>query len=281
MDRAARRSRPRSDRKTRLHIFDFDSTLFRSPGPMPGLNKQERREFWRSPESLGGDLVPDNPNENWYIAHVIDSFRRARKDPNAAVVVMSGRGEEMRQRVQELLERNDLTPDEVILKREEEPTQDYKTREMRRLLQKHPDVKKVHFYEDREPHLRHFQEQAEKDGFQFIPHLVPDEGDATKTWDDFMHTFYEGGAKQVKNTNHETRDRYPTVRADHLMRTDPHFSSRVKRQFRQWMSLGKPTGRPSEKNAATHHVLRLDLDLSAAAATRRLATRYLLGKTAP
>lgn len=279
MDRAAKKPVPSGDRKTRLHIFDFDQTLFHSPGPPPNLSKEDRGKFWHDPESLGGDLVPDDPNQNWYVQHVVEAFRRAKKDPRAVVVVMTGRSEPMRKEVERLLERNDLEPDELVLKPKKEPTKDYKTREMKRLLAENPDVKKVHFYEDREHHLRDFQEAAEREGYQFVPHYVT-ETDADRTWDDFMWTFYEGGSKQVQNTNRETRDRHPKVRADYLMRQDPSFASRVQGQFRKWVSMGKPRGRreppPAQaRTARGPRLLCLELDLSPGAVRRRVVARHL------
>jgi hypothetical protein len=272
MDRAAK-PRSRGGRKTELHIFDFDQTLFQSPGPPPNLPKKERGKFWQDPESLGGELVPDTPNENWYVRHVVDAFRRAKKNPRALVVVMTGRSESFRRKVKELLEHEDLKPDELVLKQEQEPTQDYKTREMKRILKEHPDVKKVHFHEDREEHLRDFQEAAEAEGYQFVPHHVS-EANSDLTWDSFMEVFYDGGEKQVQNTNPESRDQHPTVRADHLMRTDPSFSTHVQRQFRKWVSIGKPKKR---RKKAT--VLCLVLDLSPEATRSRVAARWLLRET--
>jgi len=262
--------------KKRLHIFDFDQTMFHSPGPGPDVPKDERGSFWHDPDSLGAENVPDNPNENWYIRHIVDAFRKAQRDPDAHVAVVTGRSEPLRKRVEELLEHMDLEPDELVLKQKKEPTSEYKIREMRRMLKDHPEVKKVHFYEDREHHLKEFQEAAEEAGYDFIPHFVP-EADADRTWDEFMWLIYEGGARKVKNTNPKTRDRHPEVRADYLIKSDPNFAARVRKQFRSWVSMGKPKGRKQVgRTAAPRPVLRLTLDLDADAATRRIARRFLL-----
>lgn len=268
MDRLAKK--PRSTRKTRLHIFDFDKTLFHSPGPPPDLSKLERREFWHDPKSLGGELVPSKPNPNWYIQHIVEKFQNAKKDPQAKVVVMTGRSEPLRDKIKKLLNKMNLEPDELILKpKKDEATAKYKIREMKRLLQETPTIKKVHFYEDRESHLRQFQEEAEKEGYDFVPHYVS-EIDSGRMWDLFMDTFYEGGARQVKNTNRDTKDRYPTVRADYLMRNDNTFASHVKRQFQKWVSMGKP-----RRKEASVEFLSLVLDLSRKAAHTRVVRRFL------
>jgi hypothetical protein len=260
----------------RLHIFDFDSTLFQSPGPSPDIPKDQRGEFWHDPRSLGAENVPEDPNENWYIRHVVEAFRRAKKDPKAKVVVMTGRSEPLRERVEELLKKRGLEPDELVLKQKKEPTAQYKIREMRRLLDDSPDVKKVHFYEDREHHLKEFQNAAEKDGYDFIPHYVP-EADADRNWEEFMWLLYEGGARKVPNTNTRTREQHPKVRADYLIHNDENFARRVRRQYKRWISMGKPKGRRrvEQRTATARSVLSLCLDVDRDALVRRVAARFL------
>ena len=53
--------------KQRLHIFDFDHTLFYSPGPGPDVPKDERGPFWHDPDSLGGRSVPEEGREGLLI----------------------------------------------------------------------------------------------------------------------------------------------------------------------------------------------------------------------
>ena len=247
-DRSARRRPPAKKRKlqekgekTEVHFFDFDHTIFHSPGPPPDIPKGERGKFWHDPESLSHPLVPSDPNQNWYIQHVIEEYRKAKKNPRAKVVVITGRSEPFREKIRKLLE-GVGEPDELILKQKKEQTRPYKIREMKRVMGETPRAKKIHFYEDRESHLRDFQREAEKEGFRFHPHFIQ-ERSTERTWDDFMQVLFEGGAKQVRNTNSETKDQYPTVRADHLIKTDPQFAERVRRRFRQWVSAGKPKGR--------------------------------------
>jgi len=277
MEYAAKEPRPAKGKK-RLHIFDFDQTMFQSPGPPPDVPEDQRGSYWHDPESLGGENVPSNPNANWYITHIIEEFRKAQDDPDAVVTVMTGRSEPLRERVEKLLEHMGLKPDELILKQKKEPTSEYKIREMRRLLDENPGIEKVHFYEDREHHLKEFQEAAEADGYEFEPHFVP-ERDADKTWENFLEIHYEGGAKQVKNTNMDTRDRFPKVRADHLVRTDPEFARLVRRQFKAWVSMGKPHKIPSSRIGTSKAVLRLTLDVGHDAVVSRIARRFLLAST--
>jgi len=259
-----RQARAPATRKTDLHVFDFDGTLFRSPGPPPGTPREEQDAFWHDPSSLRGELVPAEPNENWYVENVVEAFRRARKNPANVVVVMTGRSEPLRRRVREILQKAGLHPDEIVLKsREDTTTREYKLKEMRRLLDDHPDVKKVHFWEDRKGHLRDFQEDTERRGYRFVPHHVED-APSSETWKEFMGLFYDGGALQVPNPDESTRAQHPTIRADHLMKTNTEFRESVHGRFSRWMSMGRPRGKKAEvaaKIAATW-LLRLAYEFS-------------------
>lgn len=275
MELVGKRDPPKG--KKRLRIFDFDQTVFHSPGPSPDLTKEQRGQFWHDPESLAGENVPRTPNENWYVEHVVEDFRRSQDNPDELTVVMTGRSEPLRERVEELLGHMGLEPDELVLKQKKEPTSDYKIREMLRLLEENPSVSRVDFYEDREHHLKEFQQAAEDAGYDFKPHYVP-EADANKTWEEFMGLVYEGGARKVKNTNPKTRDRHPEVRADYLMKNDPSFASRVRKQYRSWVSMGKPGGgrQPEQRTAAPRTLLCLTFDVGRDAMVRRVARHFLL-----
>jgi len=278
-----KRERQETGPKTEVHFFDFDHTIFHSPGPPPDVPKSQHGSFWHDPQSLADPLVPSDPNQNWYVQRVIDEYRKAKKNPRAKVVVITGRSEPFRDKILELLSQVG-EPDELVLKQKKEQTRPYKIREMKRIMDETPHARKIHFYEDRESHLRDFQRAAEEEGFQFHPHYI-EEAKAERTWDKFMDVMFDGGAKQVPNTNAESRDQHPTVRADYLIKSDPRFAELVRRRFRQWMSAGRPT-RPSQPGTtgAKEHMaeggeertlLSLELDLGHEM-TRRVARRWLL-----
>jgi len=54
------------------------------------------------------------------------------------------------------------------------------------------------------------------------------------TWDDFLKERYDGGKKKVPNTNKDTRDTYPEVTVNHLLKTDKDFSERLRREYKSW-----------------------------------------------
>lgn len=93
--------------KKRLVIYDFDGTLFNSPGresgelaymeatgkalPFPG--------WWGRLESLSPPIVPEHPGEEWLIANTIAAYREDAKDKDTELVLMTGRPFKNRKRV--------------------------------------------------------------------------------------------------------------------------------------------------------------------------------------
>lgn len=243
--------------KTDLHIFDFDQTMMSTPGPPPGL-KKERDErgvrHWDDPESLEHPVVPQHPNENWWVQETLEAYKRARKNPSNHIVVMTGRQEHLRPQVQALLEKAGIEmPDELVLKptappgEKAEETKPYKIREMKRLLEEHPHVKKVHFWEDRDKHLESFQEEAEKAGYHFVPHYVTPV-DEKKEWQTYLDNFWEGGQKTVPNPDPKTREQYPEITVEYAMKKFPDVRKRLQERYQRWRSMGSPTHKGPKGN---------------------------------
>lgn len=253
----AKTDRPKTD----LHIFDFDQTMFKSPGPPPGGTKDENKEHWDHSRSLQHPSVPAHPNENWYVQEVLEAFQRARKNPSNHVVVMTGRKENLRDDVQNLLDHADLKPDELVLKPQPKPgekaqfTKNYKLREMKRILGENPEVKKVHFWEDRDKHLELFQEEAEKAGYHFVPHLVHYEP-PEKQWQTYLDNFWEGGKKMIPNPDPKTREQFPEITLEYAIKKFPRVKDHLQDRFQRWFSMGMPTHKgPGKKNASRIVVL--------------------------
>ena len=102
-----------------LHVFDFDSTLFRSPVDTPEnrrkyedcnglpwvIDKQTSREltkklgrfismrkgFYGRPETLEPPLVPDPAPSNMFIAEVCDIFLKSKTEPETIALILTGR----------------------------------------------------------------------------------------------------------------------------------------------------------------------------------------------
>jgi hypothetical protein len=65
-------------------------------------------------------------------------------------------------------------------------------------------------------------------------------------WQQFMDEVYEGGAKQVRNTNRDTQDRYPMVAISTLLKTDRKLRKLVRGQFARWKPQREKQGLPGE-----------------------------------
>lgn len=65
-------------------------------------------------------------------------------------------------------------------------------------------------------------------------------------WEDFMAEVYEGGSKQVRNTNRDTKDRYPMVAISTLLKTDRKLRKLVRGQFDRWAPQREKQGPPGE-----------------------------------
>jgi hypothetical protein len=97
---------------TKLHIFDFDGTLFSSP-----LDNQENKKlyekvkgkpwphrgWWGRIETLQPPLVPDPAPPEWFIESVVQRFQESRKDATADTVILTGRHKGLRQEVLRIL----------------------------------------------------------------------------------------------------------------------------------------------------------------------------------
>ena len=196
-----------SPKHTKLHIFDFDGTLHRSPSPPQGY--EDKEAWWSDAESLVPPHVTEGP-EMWR-REAVDAMRAAMADPDSYVVVMTGRNRALQDRIQEILESNGLKPDELITNPGIGNTSGFKQEEMTYLLRQLPNVREVEFWEDREGDLKGYQRLGEKLGVRFTPKLVRNYQDKPPP---YLGVFLTPEARE------EVLRRFPpahdTVYADHV-----------------------------------------------------------------
>jgi len=65
-------------------------------------------------------------------------------------------------------------------------------------------------------------------------------------WPQFLDEAYEGGKMQVRNTNRDTKDRYPKVEALTLLKTDKQFRKLLRGQFQRWLEQRERQGPPGD-----------------------------------
>lgn len=164
------RTARRAPRYKKLYVFDFDGTLFRSPPPPKSY--EDKPAWWSDPVSLDPSTVGEEPGPDMWHEETVRAMKEAIADPNAYVVVMTGRHNSLQDRIQEILEGAGLKPDELITNPEIGKTSQYKQQEMAYLLRQFPNVREVEFWEDRKPDLKGYQRFGEQLGVKFTPKLV-------------------------------------------------------------------------------------------------------------
>ena len=65
-------------------------------------------------------------------------------------------------------------------------------------------------------------------------------------WQEFLDELYEGGQKQVRNTNKDTQERFPTVKAVTLLKNDAGFYKLLQGQFARWRQQREEGGAKQE-----------------------------------
>jgi hypothetical protein len=256
------------DQRTKLYLFDFDGTIFRSPGLRPDQTVEE----W-FPGSLGESSgVPKNPNMNWYLENTVKAFKEAQKDPDAVVAVVTGRWAaiydqdtgalqaDFESRLLELLQNAGLYPDVLRMKdvnlHPVGSTPEFKRDTALELIQSMPNLKQLKVYDDTEHHRKMVADAALKAGLRHVKDCgapfdecrrsqelesedKPDARHVSETgFDVFLEEFYEGGKMLVPNLNPETKDRFPQVQVETLIKSYPPYAESLKRKYRTWVGQG-------------------------------------------
>jgi len=155
-----------------LHLFDFDGTLFRSPGP-PEDWKQPVTDWWNGELSLGQPYIPDRPGSEFWNVKVVSRARKSISDPDVWAIVVTGRPKKAPfiYRIPELLHGAGLRFDNIYLN-PGTPTPPFKMGVMKKVLERHPNIDTVHIWENNDADLRTYVNFLERAGLTCIPHLI-------------------------------------------------------------------------------------------------------------
>lgn len=152
---------------TRLHIFDFDGTLFSSPEKPEGWVKG----WWSDPKSLAPPCVPARPGADWWSASVVAAAKKSIADRDTLAVLVTGRlSSRFQDRVEELLGYAGLRFDAVRLMPGGGSTEGKKIKVFGALLT--PDIVEVEMWEDRPEHVGVFRDFFEAKGVPVKVNLV-------------------------------------------------------------------------------------------------------------
>lgn len=152
-----------------LHMYDFDGTLFRSPGRPDGW----KGGWWSHASSLDRPFIPRKPGKEWWVAEVVASALQSIQDPNVYTVLMTGRlafKGNFRTRVPELLLQQGIQFDETLLCTGN-GTEQWKMSMFDRLVDAH-GFEVVRIWEDREAHAANFVRLLESKGCEVDLTLV-------------------------------------------------------------------------------------------------------------
>ena len=162
---------------SRLAVFDFDGTIFRSPDRPDWWDDAMmaigyKKNWWANAHSLNRPCVPDKPGSDWWIGKTVQAAKQAISDPNTWAILMTGRADKyFRYRVPELLKQAGLKFDEVHLSPGQDHTYFKKDIIVDR-LQRWPEIDTVEIWDDNTRNLKLFADTAEKLGKVAITHPV-------------------------------------------------------------------------------------------------------------
>lgn len=165
------RSARQAPRTKKLYVFDFDGTTFRSP--QPPEDYEDKEAWWSDPVSLAPETVGKKPGTEMWREETVKAIRDAISEPDAYVVIMTGRHNSFQQRLEQLLESKGIQPDEVITNPNIGDTNRFKQYEMAYLLKQFPNVREVEFWEDKKDNLKGYERLGNRLGVRFVPKYVP------------------------------------------------------------------------------------------------------------
>ncbi|KAI9101388.1 hypothetical protein DFS34DRAFT_468711 [Phlyctochytrium arcticum] len=165
---------------TRLFVFDFDSTLFRSPLPNQALWSDALRGalmsdcgWFSEPRTLLSPYIPQTPGPEWWdsdvLSHVFSNLQR--KD--TVNVLLTGRRHDMfSERIRELCESHEppLAFDlfffreghDINASRRHATTLDFKLAVLEYLLASIPSLSHIELFDDRKRHIDLFASEFKK-----------------------------------------------------------------------------------------------------------------------
>jgi len=157
---------------SRLAVFDFDDTLFRSPWP-PADWGEDEHAWWSSVQSLSPPYVPQVPKEPWWNLSVLRDAKQALRDPSSYVILLTGREKEyFEHRVKEIISQEGLDFHEVHLRGLVESTPEFKMSEILRTVENNPTISLVEMWDDLGEFLARYKAYVESLGLRFRGHLI-------------------------------------------------------------------------------------------------------------
>lgn len=155
--------------KTKLDVFDFDSTLFNSPAPPASWDKP-RGHWYYDPASLSVDLIGDG--SDFWNGGVVADAEISLVDPKSLTILLTGRVQKNFDAiVKDLVEGIGLNFDYVKLS-PGGSVQKFKTGEVKNILMLNPGIKTIEFWDDNEKYLFGYKKTFEEMGYEVLTNLI-------------------------------------------------------------------------------------------------------------
>jgi hypothetical protein len=150
--------KPSKESATRLVVFDFDGTLFRSPNPPDDF----KGNWWASKESLAEPHVPKEPDRSYWFKDTVTATEEAFNDSKTFSVMLTGRMEKnFQDRIMELLDQNGIQFHEIGMNDSGQDTVDFKLKEIKKILKQYPKISSIEIWDDKKDHLNKFKSELE------------------------------------------------------------------------------------------------------------------------
>ena len=168
-----KRSLGSSDTITKLAIFDFDSTLFKSPLPNPEIWSSNFLgkiisdcQWFLEERTLGVPGLPSVPGPEWWNLSILETAKRSISTKDTLTILMTGRRKSVFEcRILELLKQQNLVFDLVLLKEVKtinETTMDFKYQAIQSILTNFSNIRSIKLFDDRAQHVKLFQKTFEE-----------------------------------------------------------------------------------------------------------------------
>lgn len=145
---------------TKLSVFDFDGTLFKSPDKPAGY----KGNWWIEKKSLNPPTVPKKPADSFWNMDAVEDARREIEDPKNCVILMTGRvGNVFHERIVELVKQKDLNFKHIWCNEFGRSTGEFKLEKIRELLKDNPSISKIEMWEDEDDKAELYKKEFSSD----------------------------------------------------------------------------------------------------------------------
>lgn len=153
----------------KLSVFDFDGTLYRSPNKPEGY----KGNWWGELISLSPPTV-SKKGGNYWIESTVEQAKKELSDRKTFCIMLTGRVDNVFDiRIREMLNLKGLNFNYIKLNPFGMDTGEFKTEEIRKILRKHPTIKKIEMWDDEQKKIDLYTDKFSSH-YDFKANKLPD-----------------------------------------------------------------------------------------------------------